>query len=139
MGGSTTVGAAVLTSVTGVGACAGVYLGYKFLKDKLTDWKREEILEKLPEIVKEYLSLRIEEVKVQLTELCDKRIEDMWVGIFERIGVVEEQEKNILQARGSNDPSIVERMKEELDSVHGLEKRFAELKNLVRAEAPGYE
>jgi GTPase SAR1 family protein len=138
-GGSTTVGAAVLTSVTGLGACAGVYLGYKFLKDKLTDWKREEILEKLPELVKEYLSLRIEEVKVQLTELCDKRIEDMWVGIFERIGAVEEQEKNILEARGSNDPSIVERMKEELDSVHGLEKRFAELKNLMRVEASGYE
>jgi GTPase SAR1 family protein len=129
---------AVLSSVGGVGACVGVYFGYKFLKNKLTDWKREDILEKLPELVEEALSSCIDEVGETLAGLCEQRIEDMRGAIFERISAVEKQEKDILEARKTNDPSIVERMKEELESVHVLEKRYAEVVNLVRAETAEY-
>jgi hypothetical protein len=131
---ATAAKSAIMTSVTGLGACAGVYIGYKLLKNVLTDWKREEILEKLPDLVKEDLSSCIGEIIEKLNNFCDERIEDMRDAIFERISAVEEQEKKYLEARKSKDPSIAERMKDELDSVHGLEKRFAELKNLVRAE-----
>lgn len=130
--------AAGMTSVGGLLACAGVYFGYRFLKNELMDWKREDIFEKLPELVKEALSSCIGEVGEKLIELCERRIGDMRGVIFERIGAIEEQEKDILEARKSNDPSIAERMKGELESVRALEKRLAELKNLVRLETAEY-
>jgi hypothetical protein len=131
---------ATLSSVPGISlvACAGVYFVCKFLKNELTDWNRKDVLGKLPELVKEALSPCIEEVGGELTEFCEQRIGDMRGAIFEHISAVEKQEKDILEARKSNDPSIAERMKDELESVHVLEKRFAELKNLVRAETAEY-
>jgi hypothetical protein len=131
--------AMVTTKVIGLGASVGVYCSYKLLENWLTNSKRKDILKKLPELVKEILSPCIGEVVEKLAELYDMRIENMRCAIFEQIKAVEEQKKRILEAGKSNDPSIAERMKDDLESVHVLEKRFAELKNLVRAEAPEYE
>jgi hypothetical protein len=138
-GGATALAsAALLTSVPGLAACAGVFFGSKFLKNKLMDWKRGDVLEKLPKLVKEDLSPCIGEVVEKLTELYGRRIEDMRGSIFEKISAVEKQEKDILEAAKSNDPSIFEHMKDELEYVYVLGKRFAELKNLARAEAAEY-